>query len=188
MHAGEVSVLVLLDLSKCFHVVPHQRLLDKLALYGVETDWFADYLSGHTQQVQMPSSGGEHMRSSVKPNTIDVFQGGSLSCVLFSVFSNEMSLSLPENVHAVQFADDTQLLISGKKSDLPQIIDRVERAVECLYEWFCTNCMKLNAGKTQVLVPTGDPCYAQRTATCHCQCHGRRHCRLASCEQPGCDY
>ena len=38
MDAGELSVLVLLDLSKCFDMVPHQRLLDKLALYGVEAE------------------------------------------------------------------------------------------------------------------------------------------------------
>ena len=69
-----------------------------------------------------------------------------------SVSSNEMSLYLPEGVHVVEFADDTQLLVCGKKSDLSQIIERAERAVECLYEWFCTNRMKLNAGKTQVLV------------------------------------
>ena len=48
MDAGEVSVLVLLDLSKCFDVVPHQRLLEKLSLYGVETGWFENYLRGHT--------------------------------------------------------------------------------------------------------------------------------------------
>ena len=44
------------------------------------------------------------------------------------------------------------LTTRGKKTDLPQIIDRAERAVECLNEWFCTNGMKLNAAKTQVLV------------------------------------
>ena len=114
MDAGEVSVLVLLDLSKCFDVVPHQRLVENLALYDVETEWFTDYLNGHTQQVQMPNSvEGEHVRSGVRPNTIGVFQGGSLSCTLFSVFSNEMSLYLSEKVHIVQFADDTQLLVSG---------------------------------------------------------------------------
>ncbi|XP_043197602.1 uncharacterized protein LOC122368051 [Amphibalanus amphitrite] len=58
MDAGEVSILVLLDLSKCFDVVPHGRLLDKLALYGVDTEWFGNYLSGHTQQVQMASGDG----------------------------------------------------------------------------------------------------------------------------------
>ena len=43
MDAGEISVLMLLDLSKCFDVVMHQRLLDKLSQYGVETEWFSDY-------------------------------------------------------------------------------------------------------------------------------------------------
>ena len=59
---------------------------------------------------------------------------------------------LPENVRVVQFADDTQLLVSGKKCDLRQIIDRIERAVEGLFTWFCANRMKLNGSKTQVLV------------------------------------
>ena len=40
MDNGEISILVLLDLSKCFDVVPHQKLLHKLNLYG-DTEWFA---------------------------------------------------------------------------------------------------------------------------------------------------
>ena len=92
MDSGEISVLVLLDLSKCFDVVPHKGLLDKLALYGVNSEWFADYLSGHTQQVQVASVSGVPLRSAEKPNSIGVYQGGSLSCVLYTVFTNELSL------------------------------------------------------------------------------------------------
>ena len=73
---------LMLGLIRPSRVVPRQRLLDKLALYGVETEWFAGNLSGHTQQVQMPGgAGGEHVRSAVKPNSIGVYQGGSLSSV-----------------------------------------------------------------------------------------------------------
>ena len=152
MDSGEISVLVLLDLSKCFDVVPHQRLLEKLALYGVDTEWFANYLSGHTQQVQVVGGSGVPIRSAVKPNSIGVYQGGSLSCVLYTVFTNELSLYVPDGVQVVQFADDTQLIVSGRKSDLPLIIARMERALVCVYDWFCANGMKLNATKTQALV------------------------------------
>ena len=58
MDRGEVSVLVLIDLSKCFDVVPHAELLAKLAMYDIDTDWFHSYLSGHTQQVRVHSTGG----------------------------------------------------------------------------------------------------------------------------------
>ena len=35
MDNGEISILVLLDLSKCFDVVSHPKLLEKLQLHGV---------------------------------------------------------------------------------------------------------------------------------------------------------
>ncbi|KAF0297945.1 putative low affinity copper uptake protein 2 [Amphibalanus amphitrite] len=118
--------------------------------YGVDTAWFADYLRGHTQQVQIVGSSGVHVRSAAKPNSIGVFQDGSLSCILYTVFTNELSLFVPDGVRVVQFADDTQLLVSGQKSDLPRMTALMERALECVYTWFCSHGMKLNAAKTQV--------------------------------------
>ena len=152
MDSGQISVLVLLDLSKCFDVVPHQGLLNKLSMYGVDTEWFADYLSGHTQQVQIVGGSGVPMRSTVRPNSTGVYQGESLSCVLYTVFINDLSLFVPDGVRVVQFADDTQLLVSGKKSDLPLIIALMEKALVCVYNWFCSHGMKLNMAKTQSLV------------------------------------
>ena len=115
MDNGEVSLLVLLDLSKCFDVVPHDKLLQKLTLYGIDSEWFENYLTGHTQQVQLRNNSGRTVLSKTRDNNIGVYQGGSLSCVLFMLYSNELSLYVPDCVTVVQFADDTQLLISGKK-------------------------------------------------------------------------
>ena len=58
---------MMLDLSKCFDVVNHQILLRKLALYGVNQDWFAVYLSPH-KQVKVRRADGEEINSSVRPN------------------------------------------------------------------------------------------------------------------------
>ena len=117
------------------------------------------------------------MRSAVKPNSIGVFQGGSLSCILYTVFTNDLSLFVPNGVRVVQFADDTQLLVSGKKSNLPRIIALMERALECVYDWFCSHGMKLNTAKTQALV-LGNPWDAEGLAACYAEFPGHRHTRL----------
>ena len=78
-----------------------------------------------------------------------VYQGESLSCILFMLYTNELSLYVPNCVTVVQFADDTQLLISGKKSDLPRIIRIMEETQGTIYIWFCVNSLKVNTAKTQ---------------------------------------
>ena len=50
---GDLSLLCLLDLSKCFDVIDHQKLLTKLKLHGVDTSWFSAYLCNHTQSVSL---------------------------------------------------------------------------------------------------------------------------------------
>ena len=47
----ELTLLCLLDLSKCFDVIDHSMLLSKLRTYNIDSTWFASYLSGHTQSV-----------------------------------------------------------------------------------------------------------------------------------------
>ena len=43
----DLSLLCLLDLSKCFDVIDHDFLIQKLMLYFIEISWFAAYLHGH---------------------------------------------------------------------------------------------------------------------------------------------
>ena len=83
MDSGNICILVLLDLSKCFDVVPHTKLLEKLSLDGVEISWFRNYLAQHSQQVQVRCADGATLLSDSKVNEIGVYQGGVLSCVLY---------------------------------------------------------------------------------------------------------
>ena len=151
MDRGEISILVLIDLSKCFDVVCHEKMLEKLDLYNVDTAWFRNYLHEHTQQVKVRNTDGSVTISQSLPITSGIFQGGSLSCLLFSIFANDMSLHVPD-VTIVQFADDTQLLVSGRKADLAGLISKMESALSTLFTWFCSNDMKVNAAKTQMIV------------------------------------
>ena len=152
MDSGNVCILVLLDLSKCFDVVPHTKLLEKLSLYGVEIPWFRNYLAQHSQQVQVRCADGATLLSDSKVNEIGVYQGGALSCVLYMLFANDLCLCVPEDITVVQFADDTQIMVTGRKCDVDRLVARMEDALRRVYQWFCHNDMKLNAAKTQMLV------------------------------------
>ena len=43
----------MVDLSKCYDMVLHDKLLEKLSVYGIDSFWLIDYLDEHTQQVQV---------------------------------------------------------------------------------------------------------------------------------------
>ena len=151
MDRGHVSLLCLLDLSKCFDVIPHSQLLDKLQLYNIDPAWFSAYLSGHSQSVSISTPSGNRAVSRPLPNTMVVFQGSALGPLLFTIFANDLSLHAPD-AHVIQYADDTQILISDVKQNIPSLIQRMETTLVSLSSWFHAHGLKLNASKTEVLL------------------------------------
>ena len=148
---GEISLLCLLDLSKCFDVIDHAKLLNKLRAHGIDTSRFSAYLNNHTQSVSLTDRSGASKVSSKLPNNIGVFQGSSLGPLLFSVFANDLSLFVGDAV-VVQYADDTQLLVSGPKFQLHHTVARLEHVLASLDDWFRSNGLKVNAEKTQLML------------------------------------
>ena len=58
MDKKEISALVLLDLSKAFDSICHEKLLQKLSAVGASpavVQWFRSYLSDQTQSVRIHS-------------------------------------------------------------------------------------------------------------------------------------
>ena len=148
---GEISLLCLLDLSKCFDVIDHKILLQKLAVHGIETSWFSAYLQGHTQSVSLTDGSNRKVLSRPLPINMGVFQGSALGPLLFTVFCNNISLYAGDAT-VFQYADDTQVLVSGPVNDLGSLISRMETSLASLSDWFCTHALKVNAGKTQLIV------------------------------------
>ena len=94
--------IAILDFSKAFDKVPHQRLLSKLSSHGIHSNllsWFESFLSGRIQQVLCD---GE--TSDPKPVISGVPQGTVLGPLLFLLYVND----LPDNIQSTVrlFADD----------------------------------------------------------------------------------
>ena len=127
------------------------QLLTKISAHGIDPSWFLAYLQNHTQSVSITDTHGTTKISAKLPNNIGIFQGSALGPLLFCVFANDLSL-FAEDAVVVQYADDTQLLVSGPKSDFQNVIARLERVLTSLDTWFHFNSLKINVDKTQLML------------------------------------
>ena len=97
--------MIIMDFSKAFDTVPHNRLLNKLNRYGIHNNthtWISNFLKRRKQRVVV---GGEH---STWTNVVSgVPQGTVLGPLLFLTYIND----LPDNIHSTVrlFADDCVL-------------------------------------------------------------------------------
>ena len=120
---GELSLLCLLDLSKCFDVIDHDKLLTKLQLYGINVTWFSAYLRNHTQSVSFTDTQGNTKTSASLPNNIGVFQGSSLGPLLYCIFANDLSLFAGDVISCKRrFPRQTGYLYSKATRDLERFL------------------------------------------------------------------
>ena len=93
--------LVVLDFSKAFNVVPHQRLLHKLDHYGIRgttLNWIQNFLTNRTRKVVVDGSSSESAR--VKSG---VPQGTVLGPLFFLTYINDLPSTVSSQVRL--FAD-----------------------------------------------------------------------------------
>ena len=85
---GQVSGVVLLDLSAAFDLVDHQILVKKLKIYGLDNDfctWVQSYLYGRQQAVWI-----DHTFSEFLQNSVGVPQGSILGPLFFLIYFNDL--------------------------------------------------------------------------------------------------
>ena len=126
--AGEQVDVILLDFSKAFDKVPHQRLLHKLNYYGVRGTtwhWIRDFLSKRTQHVNL---GGT--TSSLADVISGVPQGTVMGPLLFLTYIND----LPEYTEsdARLFADDCLLY---RRINTQADADSLQKDLSSLQHW-----------------------------------------------------
>ena len=98
---GERVDAIVVDFSKAFGLVPHGRLLVKIAESGVDITvvvWIREFLLGRTQRVRV---GGE-LSEEIKVKS-GIPQGSVLSPLLFLAYVNEIAKNIKSNIRL--FAD-----------------------------------------------------------------------------------
>lgn len=147
---GDISLLVLLDLSKAFDSVNHKKLISKLHNFQIETTWFENYLHARTHSVKTGKS-----ISLPLENKYGVPQGSVLGPILFLIFINDIpnaNTQLNKATTMTIYADDVQLLFTEKPNAVEVLKREAEVTLEHMSVWYGENGLKLNAKKTQCII------------------------------------
>ena len=142
---GQVSGVVLVDLSAAFDLVSPDLLIEKLKIYGLEDDiinWISSYLTDRFQAVWI-----DHVFSSFLKNTIGVPQGSNLGPLFFLIFFNDLPTFINEEVDC--YADDSTMGATAKT--IVEIGNKLSDDCSNLSDWMAQNSFKLNAGKTHLM-------------------------------------
>ena len=143
--AGQVSGVVLLDLSAAFDLVEPSILINKLRIYGLDENflsWVQSYLTNRQQAVWI-----DHTLSEFLECDVGVPQGNNLGPLFFLIFYNDLPYSLSCELDV--FADDSTETVSDKNVEV--IGDQLTREGEKVSQWMLANKLKLNADKTHLL-------------------------------------
>jgi len=150
---NNISLLVLLDLSKAFDSISHEILIEKMKLYNVHSEWINDYLMN---RLQITKIGKCH--SVPLPISYGVPQGSILGPTLFNIFVNELKNYLKRfcddliKMDVISYADDTQLIFTSKFHHFAEIKIHAENILNNLIEWYTNLGLKLNINKTQCML------------------------------------
>jgi Reverse transcriptase (RNA-dependent DNA polymerase) len=147
---GEVTALVLLDLSAAFDTVDHSTLLDilhrRFAVERISLLWFNSYLSNQSQSFFFD---GVQSKSIIVDCSVP--QGSILGPLEFIYYTEDVVDIFERNlVRHHLFADDKQLYRSGKISEIDNIRNQLCRCVTDVRDWCSSRRLQLNALKTEL--------------------------------------
>ena len=148
--AGEVSVLVLLDLGAAFDTVDHDVLLDvfqkRFRVECCALDWFRSYLSNRTQSFCITSG-----QSALVSLPCSVPQGSRIGPQEFIVYTEDITETIADfslNHHLEHLrrrhAAPKELTYCGHKNNL-------ELCVAAITHWCSSRRLQLNADKTELI-------------------------------------
>eukprot|EP00117_Sycon_ciliatum_P040795 scpid37281/ scgid3278/ Probable RNA-directed DNA polymerase from transposon X-element; Reverse transcriptase len=135
------------DMSKAFDRVQHSKLVQELAsvgVGGVALRWFADYLTGRTQQVVVGDA-----RGSTEPCSRGVPQGSVLGPLLFCIYIRRTPQKF-QHCRALLFADDIAFYVIGRKAST--VLRMLQTDLLNLDDFLSERGLVLNPKKSQLLL------------------------------------
>ena len=144
MNSGTQTDVIVMDFSKAFDKVSHQRLIGKLRHYGINgktVDWIEAFLSDRSQRVVV-----EGQASKTVAVTSGVPQGSVLGPSLFLFYINDIAEDLSSKVRL--FADDT-IIYTALKSHTDT--NTLQRDLDRLSHWEAKWKMQFHPEKCQVI-------------------------------------
>ena len=122
-----------MDLSKAFDCLPHDLIIAKLHVYGLDHDsvrLIRSYLSNRHQRMKLDSGFSLWYQT-----IIEVAQGSILGPLLFNIFLNDL---LPINLRSVfcnfYWSQHTLLLRKNNRKSLKKFTIRPKKYVQTVYE------------------------------------------------------
>ena len=112
--------LLILDFSKAFDTVPHQRLLSKIDHYGIRgntRNWIRTWLTARTQRVVVDGEASDtiHVESGVPQGTV-------LGPLMFLLYINDIGDNINSSIKL--FADDCLLFRKIKTSEDTKVLQK----------------------------------------------------------------
>jgi hypothetical protein len=141
---GDRTDNIIIDFSKAFDLVPHGRLLTKIANSGVDSRvvvWLREVLLGRTQRVRVGGQLSEEVRV-----TSGVPQGSVFGPPLFLAYVNDIWRNIESTIRF--FADDCVIY---RKIINKEDIENLQKDLDRLGEWAVENMMKINPSKSKTV-------------------------------------
>jgi len=141
---GDKIDAIIVDFSKAFDLVPHGRLLTKIANSGMDSRvvvWIRKFLLGRTQRVRV----GGQLSAEVRVMS-GVPQGSVLGPLLFPAYVNEIWRNVESTIRLS--ADDRVIY---RKIINNADMEKLQKDLDKVGEWVVENAMKINPSKSKAV-------------------------------------
>ena len=154
MDNKQLSIVILLDMSKAFDSVDHNMLLQIILNLGVSSavhKWFKSCLSDRWQYVRIGTTSSAPVALSY-----GIPQGSDLSSFLFNIYTDTFS-SVPNSCSLESYVDDSNVddsktFLSFSLSHMEHSLLHIEEDLHRIFEWCCNNSFLVNPEKNKMLV------------------------------------
>lgn len=152
LDSGESVIGLSIDQSKAFDCINHERLFERMHIYGIRGTslaWFKSYLSDRSYYVELfCQESKQPVKSDIIKSNLGIGQGSILGPILFIIYINDLPTCFPM-YKCVGFADDFNAILDAWTFD--DLQSNADRTCNMIVQWFNANKLIVNSSKTQAV-------------------------------------